>query len=149
VPSCVREYSTAIAFDAVTRLATSPVDSRLRRVLVSMRCETLPRRRRNSPCRRGLSLSENKICGVHLPMKMGGETFDPGIVFVVFCLLRKISGVTTFEFASHTFLRARHRPSLPVLARRAQLGTYVYPCGLTQRSLHFAARRLRTGALAP
>ncbi len=39
MPSCVREYSTAIAFDAVTRLATSPVDSRLRRVLVSMRCE--------------------------------------------------------------------------------------------------------------
>jgi hypothetical protein len=108
VPSCVREYSTAIAFDAVTRLATSHVNSRLRRVLVSMRCETLLRWRRNSPCRRGLSLSENKICGVRLPMKVGGGTFDPGIVFIVFCLLQKSSGETTFDFASHTFLRARH-----------------------------------------
>jgi len=42
-PSRVNEYSTAIAFDFVTRLSINPVDSRLRRVLVSIRCETLPR----------------------------------------------------------------------------------------------------------
>jgi hypothetical protein len=42
LPSLVKEYSTAMAFDLVTCLATNPVDSRLRRLLVSMRCETLP-----------------------------------------------------------------------------------------------------------
>ena len=63
MPSCVREYSTAIAFDAVTRLATSPVDSRLRRVLVSMRCETLPRWRRNSvPARPFFKREQNLRC---------------------------------------------------------------------------------------
>jgi hypothetical protein len=51
LPSCVKEYSTAMAFDLVTRLAINPVDSRLRRVLVSIRWETLPRCLRNSPCR--------------------------------------------------------------------------------------------------
>jgi len=71
LPIWVKEYSTAMAFDLVSRLAISPVDSRLRRVLVSMRCETFPRWRRNSPCRCGLSLSENKILGVHLPIKIG------------------------------------------------------------------------------
>jgi hypothetical protein len=43
LPSCVREYSTEMAFDFVTGFAINPADSRLRRVLVSMRCETLPR----------------------------------------------------------------------------------------------------------
>jgi hypothetical protein len=42
LPSWVKEYSTAMAFDLVTRLAINPVDSRLRRVLVSIRWETLP-----------------------------------------------------------------------------------------------------------
>jgi hypothetical protein len=32
-PSWVKEYSTAMAFDFVTRLAINPVDSRLPRVL--------------------------------------------------------------------------------------------------------------------
>lgn len=73
VPSCVNEYSAAMAFDFVTRLAIKPLDSRLRSVLVSMRCETLPTWRRNSPCRCGLSLSENKIFGVHLPIKIENE----------------------------------------------------------------------------
>ena len=54
-PSGVSEYSTASAFDRVTRRAINPVDSRLRSVRVSMRCETLPRRRRSCPCRYGLS----------------------------------------------------------------------------------------------
>jgi hypothetical protein len=43
LPRWVKEYSTAIAFDPVTRLTINPVDSRLRRVLVSIRCETAPR----------------------------------------------------------------------------------------------------------
>ena len=43
LPSCVREYSSAMAFDFVTRFEINPADSRLRRVLMSMRCETLPR----------------------------------------------------------------------------------------------------------
>jgi len=49
LPSRVKEYSTAMAFDVVTRLAINPVDSRLRRVLVSIRWETLPTWRRNLP----------------------------------------------------------------------------------------------------
>src|SRR5207253_6119189 len=49
-PSLVKEYSTAMAF-ALVRLTINPVASRLRRVLVSMRCETAPRCRRNCPCR--------------------------------------------------------------------------------------------------
>jgi hypothetical protein len=43
LPSWVKEYSTAMAFDFVTRLPINPADSRLRRVLVNMRCEALPR----------------------------------------------------------------------------------------------------------
>jgi len=50
LPSLLKEYSTAMGFALVTRLAIKPVDSRLRRVLVSMRWETFPRWRRNSPC---------------------------------------------------------------------------------------------------
>jgi hypothetical protein len=83
LPGCVNEYSTAMDFDLVTRLTINPAYSRLRRVLVSILCETLPRWRRNSPCRCGLSLSENKTLGVHLPIKMGEGVFDPGIVFIV------------------------------------------------------------------
>jgi hypothetical protein len=51
LPSLVNEYSKALALDLVARRVINPVDSRLRRVLVSIRCETLPRRRRNSACR--------------------------------------------------------------------------------------------------
>jgi len=83
VPSCVNEYSAEMAFDFVTRLAINPVDSRLRSVRVSMRCETLPTWRRNSPCRCGLSLRENRILGVHLPIKMENEFFDAWVFMVV------------------------------------------------------------------
>jgi hypothetical protein len=48
-PIGVRAYSTAGDFDAVTHLATKPVDSRLRRVLVRIRCEMPPSRRRSFP----------------------------------------------------------------------------------------------------
>jgi hypothetical protein len=81
LPSFVNEYSTAMDFDLVTRLAINPVDSRLRRVLVSIRCETLPTRRRSSPCRWGRSLSEDKILAVHLPMKIVETIFDSGPSF--------------------------------------------------------------------
>ena len=51
LPSLVNEYSKALALDLVARLVINPLDSRLRRVLVSIRCETLPNCRRNSACR--------------------------------------------------------------------------------------------------
>ena len=51
VPSLLNEYSTAMGFDLVTHLPINPVDSRLRRVLVSIRWEMFPTWRRNSPCR--------------------------------------------------------------------------------------------------
>ena len=127
VPSSVKEYSTAMAFDLVTRLAINPLDSRLRRVLVSIRWETLPSRRRNCPCRYGLCFSENKILGVHLPMKSAAVVFDPGIVFIASCLPRKRPGELTVRIRhSRLSFATRHRPSLPVLACPAQLGTHVY-----------------------
>src|SRR5207253_9227554 len=89
-PSLVKEYSTVMAF-ALVRLTINPVASRLRRVLVSMRCETAPRCRRNCQCRQGLSYSENKIFGVHLPMKIGETTFDVCIMFIRPLLLRNLS----------------------------------------------------------
>src|SRR6202043_282333 len=89
LPSCVNEYSTAMALDCVTRRAIKPADSRLRSVRVSIRCETLPSLRRNCACRWGLSSSENKTFGVHLPMKMDEATFDPCVVFMPPCLLRE------------------------------------------------------------
>jgi hypothetical protein len=42
LPSLVSEYSKALALDLVARRVINPVDSRLRRVLVSMRRETFP-----------------------------------------------------------------------------------------------------------
>ena len=49
LPSFVKEYSTATDFDPVARLVINPADSRLRSVFVSIRCEILPKPRRNSP----------------------------------------------------------------------------------------------------
>jgi hypothetical protein len=90
LPCRVREYSTAAVLDLVTRRAIKPQDSRRRRVLVSMRCEIHPRRRRSSPWRCGLSLRENKTMGVHLPIKIAAGVFDSCIsigVIGVPCLL--------------------------------------------------------------
>ena len=50
-PSLVNEYSKALARDLVACRVINPLDSRLRNVLVSIRCETLPSWRRNSACR--------------------------------------------------------------------------------------------------
>jgi hypothetical protein len=83
LPNGVKEYSTATVLDVVTRLAINPVDSRLRRVLVSIRWEMLPRWRRNSPCRRGFSRSENRILGVHLPIKIDDVIFGSGATSIV------------------------------------------------------------------
>jgi hypothetical protein len=130
LPSCVKEYSTAMAFDLVTRLAINPVDSRLRRVLVSIRCETLPRWRRNSPCRRGLSSSENNILGVHLPIKIGEGVFDPSIVFIVSPLALSSA--------------APQGPRLPVPASQMQLGTYVYLTLISARGLSLDWRQQAT-----
>jgi hypothetical protein len=89
LPSGVREYSTAVVFDLVTRRAINPVDSRWRRVLVSMRCEMLPTCRRSSPWRCGLCLSENRTFGVHLPIKIGAGVFDSCIfICVPVCVFR-------------------------------------------------------------
>jgi hypothetical protein len=50
-PSLVNEYSKALTLDPAARRVINPVDSRLRRVLVSMCWETFPTLRRNSQCR--------------------------------------------------------------------------------------------------
>ena len=42
LPSLFKEYSTAMGFVLLMRLAINPVDSRSRRVLVNMRWETFP-----------------------------------------------------------------------------------------------------------
>jgi hypothetical protein len=81
LPNLVNEYSTAMGFDLVMRLAINPAASRLRRVLVSIRCETLPRRRRSSPCLWAPSFSEDKIFAVHLPIKIVETVFDSGSSF--------------------------------------------------------------------
>jgi len=80
-PSLVREYSTARDLDlVVTCLAISPQDSRLRRVRVSIRCETLPKPLRNCPWRHGPFFNESMIFTVHLPMKIVGSRSDPGLI---------------------------------------------------------------------
>ena len=50
LPSLVNEYSKALALDLVARRVINPVDSRLRRVLVSIRLETFPTLRHSSAC---------------------------------------------------------------------------------------------------
>jgi hypothetical protein len=81
--SWAKEYSTAMAFVPVTRLGINPVDSRLRRVLVSMRCETLPRWQRNSRVDEAALSAKNKILNVHLPIKIGEGIFDSCRVFIM------------------------------------------------------------------
>jgi hypothetical protein len=93
-PSLLNEYSTAIGFDLITRLTIKPVDSRLRRVLVSIRCETPPTWRRSSPCRLGPSFSENKIVGVHLPIKIAAGLFDLAPPFCFSLVGRSVPDIT-------------------------------------------------------
>src|ERR1035438_2598144 len=97
----------------------------------------LPRWRRNSPCRQGLPFSENKIFGVHLPIKIEGGIFDSCTVFIVSCLRRTFLSEITFRiFPSQPFLPARRRPSLPERARQAQSGTFVCLCWRRLRNIH-------------
>src|SRR5215471_8370684 len=77
-PIGVKEYSTAMEFALVTRLAINPADSRLRSVLVRMRCETPSSCRRSSPWRKGFFCRQDKISAVHLPMKIVETTFELG-----------------------------------------------------------------------
>src|SRR5262249_28623961 len=51
LPNLVSEYSTVMDLDRVTFLEISPLDSRLRSVRVSIRCEMAPKRRRSCLCR--------------------------------------------------------------------------------------------------
>ena len=124
-PSCVNEYSTATAFDPVTRLAINPVDSRLRRVLVSMRWEILPRKRRNCPCRYGFCFSENKIFGVHLPINRVGTISDPCTVLMMSCPCEKFPGERTLRIGSHAFLS---RSASACLAAALRSCSAVPPC---------------------
>ena len=86
LPSLVNEYSKALALALVALRVINPVDSRLRRVLVSMCWETSPTLRRSSPCRYGLSFSEKRIFGVHLPIKIG-PGFSLPFLDITWCLL--------------------------------------------------------------
>jgi len=71
---------------------------------------------RNCPCRCGLSFREDKILGVHLPMKIGGTVSDlytKLITFRAFCenlLVREL-----LESVSHD-LPSRSAPSHPASA---------------------------------
>ncbi len=85
LPSLVNEYSKALALDLVARRVINPVDSRLRKVLVNIRWETLPMLRRNSACRYGLSFNEKRIFGVHLPIKIGLLLFS--VLDITWCLV--------------------------------------------------------------
>jgi hypothetical protein len=87
LPSLVNEYSKALALDLAARRVINPVDSRLRKVLVSMCWETLPTLRRNSPCRYGRSLREKRIFGVHRPIKIGPGFSVLAIPDIPWCLL--------------------------------------------------------------
>src|SRR6516162_6735154 len=77
-PIDVKEYSTAMDFDLVTRLATKPADSRLRSVRVRMCCETPSSCRSSSPWRCVPFCRQDKISTVHLPMKIVEAPFELG-----------------------------------------------------------------------
>ena len=81
-PRRVSEYSTATVFARSTLLVINPVSSSLRSDLVSMRCDTLASCRRSSPWRWGLSSRENKIRGVHLPIKISSGVANCCVVFM-------------------------------------------------------------------
>ena len=84
-PSWVNEYSKALALDLAACRVINPVDSRLRKVLVSMRWETFPTLRSSSPCREGLASSEKRISGVHLPIKIAFLFF--AVLDITCCLV--------------------------------------------------------------
>ena len=89
LPIAVKEYSTAMDLDLVTRLATNPADSRLRSVLVRIRCETLSSCRSSSPWRYDLLCRQDKISTVHLPMKIVETTFELGPGLSCICSTRE------------------------------------------------------------
>jgi hypothetical protein len=127
LPNLVNEYSTPRPFDPARFLAINPVDSRLRSVRVSMRCETPLIRRCSCPCRWGVSCRENKMLTVHLPMKMGGAALFLSLVFIFMCYsVGEIDGISAESFGTTFSFAAPPSPTLPVRAHCAQ-GTRVYP----------------------
>ena len=102
LPSFVSEYWTAIGLPSYTCRLIRPVDSRFRKVRVSMRCEMFRNLRRNCPWRCGPLFSAYMIFTVHLPTKIVGTRFEPSPVFSI-------------------------RPSINcILLLRTQAGTRVY-----------------------
>lgn len=135
LPNSVSEYSTPRPFDPVRVLAINPVDSRLRSVRVSMRCETPLSRRRSCPCRWGLSCRANKMLTVHLPTKMGEAEFDLSLVSIFHMLLRTRNRLYPCRIVLYHFsVTTPPRPTLPVRAQCAQ-GTPVCPYFLPVPSL--------------
>jgi hypothetical protein len=82
-PGGVNEYSTARGFAVVALLAINPEDSRLRRVLVRSAGRPPGDGGATPRVDKAFLVSENKIFGVHLPMKIGVIIFDPCIDSIV------------------------------------------------------------------
>src|SRR5258708_13927202 len=60
-------------------------------------------------------------------MKIAGTILDPCTAFIMSGLLQELHDGITFRIGLSRFsFSARHCPTLPVLARYAQLGTHVY-----------------------
>jgi hypothetical protein len=127
LPNSVNEYSTPRPFDPVRFLAINPVDSRLRSVRVSMRCETPLSRRRSCPCRWGLSCRANRMLTVHRPTKMGEAEFNLSLISISHVPLRTRNRLYPCRIVLHHFsFRTPPGPTLPVRAQRAQ-GTPMCP----------------------
>lgn len=152
LPSLVREYSTAMDFDLVARLAISPVDSRLRSVLVSIRWETFPRRRRSCPWRWGPSCREDMILTVHLPMKIVETIFDPipSFLFILFSPPVNILPVAinsmqiVFPFF-HFVLLSRLLLAIPLCCKREHECAYLTVVGFERKVSNSCVRRLAVG----
>jgi hypothetical protein len=140
VPNWVSEYSTPRPFDPAAPLVINFVDSRLRRVRVSIRCEAPLSRRCSCPCRWGLSCSANKIFTVHLPTKIGRSSVDLSVVFFICAVSRENVSAVLPNCFCHLLL-ARAFSYLASRTPPAQ-GTYVYPWCIRQ----FADVRSRRGA---
>src|SRR5215831_7120295 len=108
LPIGVREYSTAMDLDLVTRLATNPAVSRLRSVLVRTRCETPLSSRNSSPWRYGSCRRQDRISTVHLPMKIveASLELEPDSSCILFHPTITFSGPDTAfgAIAPHRFL---------------------------------------------
>ena len=80
LPSLLNEYSTAMGLDLITCLTTKPVDSRFRRVLVSIRCEMFPQMTAQFPVAMSPLLKRKQDLGRPSGDKNRGRLFRPGDV---------------------------------------------------------------------